>query len=126
VIYSAVVSQTPAWVCSHQAGFGAISQAQIWFAILWSVVYPEQSPLSFRISYVLENRPVVPFHSEIWDYGDSAVDDYPSQLLETLLDWRLPIPQNPTVVVLTLEIYNSAYFERLIAQQIVRTSQVRI
>jgi len=39
------------------------------------------------------------------------VDDYPSQLLETLLNLAPPNLSDPTVVVLTPGVYNSAYFE---------------
>jgi uncharacterized circularly permuted ATP-grasp superfamily protein len=46
------------------------------------------------------------------------VDDYPSHLLETLLNLAPPQLPNPTVVVLTPGIYNSAYFEHsFLAQQ---------
>jgi uncharacterized circularly permuted ATP-grasp superfamily protein len=45
------------------------------------------------------------------------VEDYPSSLLETLLHIAPPVP-DPTVVVLTPGIYNSAYFEHsFLAQQ---------
>jgi hypothetical protein len=46
------------------------------------------------------------------------VDDYPSHLLETLPNLAPPNLPNPTVVVLTPGIYNSAYFEHsFLAQQ---------
>jgi uncharacterized circularly permuted ATP-grasp superfamily protein len=46
------------------------------------------------------------------------VDDYPSHLLETLLNLAPAQLPNPTVVVLTPGTYNSAYFEHsFIAQQ---------
>jgi uncharacterized circularly permuted ATP-grasp superfamily protein len=46
------------------------------------------------------------------------VDDYPSHLLETLLNLAPPHLPEPTVVVLTPGIYNSAYFEHsFLAQQ---------
>jgi uncharacterized circularly permuted ATP-grasp superfamily protein len=46
------------------------------------------------------------------------VDDYPSHLLETLLNLAPPHLPNPTVVVLTPGSYNSAYFEHsFLAQQ---------
>jgi uncharacterized circularly permuted ATP-grasp superfamily protein len=46
------------------------------------------------------------------------IDDYPSHLLETLLNLAPPHLPDPTVVVLTPGIYNSAYFEHsFLAQQ---------
>jgi uncharacterized circularly permuted ATP-grasp superfamily protein len=46
------------------------------------------------------------------------VDEYPSHLLETLLNIAPPHLPDPTVVVLTPGIYNSAYFEHsFLAQQ---------
>lgn len=46
------------------------------------------------------------------------VEDYPSHLLETLLNLAPPQLYDPTVVVLTPGVYNSAYFEHsLLAQQ---------
>jgi uncharacterized circularly permuted ATP-grasp superfamily protein len=46
------------------------------------------------------------------------VDDYPSHLLESLLDLAPPSLPDPTVVVLTPGIFNSAYYEHsFLAQQ---------
>ncbi len=48
----------------------------------------------------------------------APVDDYPSQLLETLLHLAPSQLPNPNVVVLTPGIYNSAYYEHsFLAQQ---------
>ena len=72
------------------------------------------------ISYVLENRRVMKstFPGIFQDMAVKPVDDYPSQLLETLLNLAPPQIQNPTVVVLTPGIYNSAYYEHsFLAQQ---------
>ncbi|MGY2711614.1 circularly permuted type 2 ATP-grasp protein [Thermostichus sp. MS-CIW-28] len=71
------------------------------------------------ISYVLENRRVMKstFPSLFNTMGIRPVDDYPSHLLDTLLN-LVPQLANPTVVVLTPGIYNSAYFEHsFLAQQ---------
>lgn len=71
------------------------------------------------ISYVLENRRVMKstFPSLFNTMGIRPVDDYPSHLLDTLLN-LVPHLANPTVVVLTPGIYNSAYFEHsFLAQQ---------
>jgi uncharacterized circularly permuted ATP-grasp superfamily protein len=72
------------------------------------------------ISYVLENRRVMKstFPSLFNTMGIRPVDDYPSHLLDTLLYLAPPQLANPTVVVLTPGIYNSAYFEHsFLAQQ---------
>lgn len=72
------------------------------------------------ISYVLENRRVMKstFPEIFQDMMVKPVDDYPSQLLETLLNLAPPQLPDPTVVVLTPGIYNSAYYEHsFLAQQ---------
>ena len=65
------------------------------------------------ISYVLENRDVLKraFPDLFRSYAVDPVDDYPSRLLDVL---RFAAPRGaaqPSVVVLTPGIYNSAYFE---------------
>lgn len=72
------------------------------------------------ISYVLENRRVMKstFPEIFQTMAVEPVDDYPSQLLETLLNLAPPQLPNPMVVVLTPGIYNSAYYEHsFLAQQ---------
>ncbi len=72
------------------------------------------------ISYVLENRRVMKstFPEIFQTMAVAPVDDYPSQLLETLLNLAPPQLPNPNVVVLTPGIYNSAYYEHsFLAQQ---------
>ncbi|MEG3437174.1 circularly permuted type 2 ATP-grasp protein [Pannus brasiliensis CCIBt3594] len=72
------------------------------------------------ISYVLENRRVMKstFPEIFQTMNVRPVDDYPSHLLETLLNLAPPQLPNPTVVVLTPGMYNSAYFEHsFLAQQ---------
>jgi uncharacterized circularly permuted ATP-grasp superfamily protein len=72
------------------------------------------------ISYVLENRRVMKstFPQIFQTMNVRPVDDYPSHLLETLLNLAPAQLPNPTVVVLTPGIYNSAYFEHsFLAQQ---------
>ncbi|MCT7952424.1 circularly permuted type 2 ATP-grasp protein [Ancylothrix sp. C2] len=72
------------------------------------------------VSYVLENRRVMKstFPQVFRTMNVQPVDDYPSHLLETLLNL---VPSNlpdPVVVVLSPGIYNSAYFEHsFLAQQ---------
>jgi uncharacterized circularly permuted ATP-grasp superfamily protein len=72
------------------------------------------------ISYVLENRRVMKstFTSIFQTLAIKPIDDYPSHLLDTLLDLAPSNLPNPTVVVMTPGIYNSAYFEHsFLAQQ---------
>ena len=72
------------------------------------------------VSYVLENRRVMKstFPEIFQDMMVKPVDDYPSQLLETLLNLAPPQIPDPMVVVLTPGIYNSAYYEHsFLAQQ---------
>jgi uncharacterized circularly permuted ATP-grasp superfamily protein len=72
------------------------------------------------VSYVLENRRVMkstlPLVFETMKI--QPVEEYPSHLLETLLNLAPGHLPNPTVVLLTPGIYNSAYFEHsFLAQQ---------
>jgi uncharacterized circularly permuted ATP-grasp superfamily protein len=72
------------------------------------------------VSYVLENRRVMKktFPLLFESMPIRSVDDYPSQLLATLMDIAPDHILDPTVVVLTPGIYNSAYFEHsFLAQQ---------
>lgn len=72
------------------------------------------------VSYVLENRRVM--KSSFPDLFDAlniqAVDDYSSQLLETLLQLAPDSISDPMVVLLSPGAFNSAYFEHsFLAQQ---------
>ncbi len=72
------------------------------------------------VSYVLENRRVMKstFPQVFRTLNIQRVEDYPSHLLETLLNLAAPGLPDPTVVVLTPGMYNSAYFEHsYLAQQ---------
>ncbi|MDX2097311.1 MAG: circularly permuted type 2 ATP-grasp protein [Leptolyngbyaceae cyanobacterium bins.59] len=72
------------------------------------------------VSYVLENRRVMKttFPQVFQTMEIQPVDDYAGRLLETLLNLAPPTLTDPTVVVLTPGIYNSAYFEHsFLAQQ---------
>ena len=72
------------------------------------------------VSYVLENRRVMKstFPQIFAKLGIQPVDEYPSHLLDTLLNLVGDHISNPTVVVLTPGMYNSAYFEHsFLAQQ---------
>jgi uncharacterized circularly permuted ATP-grasp superfamily protein len=72
------------------------------------------------VSYVLENRQIMKrtFPQVFEASRVSPVDEYPSRLLETLRRIAPRGRKNPTVVLLTPGIYNSAYFEHaFLAQQ---------
>jgi uncharacterized circularly permuted ATP-grasp superfamily protein len=72
------------------------------------------------VSYVLENRRVMKstFPLVFNRMAIKPVEDYASHLLETLLNLAPPGLPDPTVVVLTPGMYNSAYFEHsFLAQQ---------
>lgn len=65
------------------------------------------------VSYVLENREVMKraFANVFQGMSVRPVEDYPERLLETLLSCAPDGVSNPTAVVLTPGIFNSAYFE---------------
>jgi len=72
------------------------------------------------VSYVLENRQLLKrtFPKVFADSGVRPVDDYPERLLSTLQTLAPSGVREPTVVVLTPGMYNSAYFEHsFLAQQ---------
>ena len=72
------------------------------------------------VSYVLENREVMKrtFSNVFQGMSVAPVDDYPERLLQTLLDSAPDGVSQPTAVVLTPGIFNSAYFEHsFLAQQ---------
>ncbi|GAB4185530.1 MAG: circularly permuted type 2 ATP-grasp protein [Wenzhouxiangellaceae bacterium] len=72
------------------------------------------------VSYMLENRQVMKrvFPEMFEEYSILPVDDYPSQLYDTLAALSPRPGDQPEVVVLTPGIYNSAYFEHAyLAQQ---------
>jgi uncharacterized circularly permuted ATP-grasp superfamily protein len=72
------------------------------------------------VSYVLENREIMKRTFPQLFHGLSVlpVEDYPEQLLKMLQHIAPPTPDEPTVVVMTPGIYNSAYFEHcFLAQQ---------
>jgi uncharacterized circularly permuted ATP-grasp superfamily protein len=65
------------------------------------------------VSYVVENRRVL---KRVWpalfaDYDVRPVEGYPQDLLETLRSVAPPTSNDPTVVLLTPGVHNSAFFE---------------
>ncbi len=71
------------------------------------------------VSYVIENREVMKrtFPQVFQGMSISPVEDYPERLLGTLQGCAPAGISNPTVVVLTPGIYNSAYFEHTFLAQ---------
>ena len=72
------------------------------------------------VSYVLENRRVMKstFPQLFQEMDILPVEQYPGQLLETLLNLAPETIEDPNVAILTPGIYNSAYFEHsYLAQQ---------
>lgn len=72
------------------------------------------------VSYMLENRQVIKrvFPDLFENFFIHPVDEYPSQLYEMLVSLSPRPGDEPSVVVLTPGIYNSAYFEHAyLAQQ---------
>ncbi|TVQ36706.1 MAG: circularly permuted type 2 ATP-grasp protein [Wenzhouxiangella sp.] len=72
------------------------------------------------VSYMLENRQVMKrvFPELFEDSGIQPIDDYASQLYDTLASLSPRPADYPSVVVLTPGMYNSAYFEHAyLAQQ---------
>jgi uncharacterized circularly permuted ATP-grasp superfamily protein len=105
----------PQGIWSHISGIDLVRDRDgQWYVLEDNVRCPS------GISYVLENRRVMKTTLPLV-FGRMSilpVDDYPSQLLETLLNLAPPSLPDPTVVVLTPGIYNSAYFEHsFLAQQ---------
>jgi uncharacterized circularly permuted ATP-grasp superfamily protein len=107
--------QPPAGVWCHITGTDLVRDKDgRWFVLEDNLRVPS------GISYVLENRRVMKstFPEIFQTMAIQPVDDYPSHLLETLLNLAPSQLPNPTVVVLTPGIYNSAYFEHsFLAQQ---------
>jgi uncharacterized circularly permuted ATP-grasp superfamily protein len=107
--------QPPSGVWCHITGTDLVrDQDGQWYVLEDNLRVPS------GISYVLENRRVMKstFPQIFQTMAIRPIDDYPSHLLDTLLNLAPPHLANPTVVVLTPGIYNSAYFEHsFIAQQ---------
>lgn len=105
----------PAGVWCHITGTDLVrDQTGQWFVLEDNLRVPS------GISYVLENRRVMKstFPDMFQTIPIQPVDGYPSELLETLLNLAPANLPDPTVVVLTPGINNSAYFEHsFLAQQ---------
>lgn len=107
--------QPPKGIWCHVTGTDLVRDRQGQFYVL-----EDNLRCPSGISYVLENRRVMKstFPKVFENANIQAVDEYPTRLLETLLHLIPDRLENPTVVVLTPGIYNSAYFEHsFLAQQ---------
>ena len=71
------------------------------------------------VSYVLENREVLKRTlANLFDgMNVEPINDYPERLLDTLLSCAPPEVEDPTAVLLTPGIFNSAYFEHTFLAQ---------
>ena len=107
--------KAPAGVWCHITGTDLVrDQDGSWYVLEDNLRSPS------GVSYVLENRRVMKttFPQIFKDMTVKPIDDYPIQLLETLLNLAPPQIPDPMVVVLTPGIYNSAYYEHsFLAQQ---------
>src|SRR5580693_3867436 len=87
------------------------------------VVLEDNLRVPSGVSYMLANRKALKrvFPKMFRDYGVSPIDHYPQALLATLRSLapeNSPYPQDPTTVLLTPGVSNSAYFEHtFLAQQ---------
>ncbi|MGY1961764.1 circularly permuted type 2 ATP-grasp protein [Nocardia gipuzkoensis] len=105
----------PNGVRIHVAGIDLIRDERGEFRVLEDNL---RSPSG--VSYVMENRRTMArvFPDLFFSHRVHAVGDYPSHLLRALRSAAAPNEADPTVVVLTPGVHNSAYFEHsLLARQ---------
>ena len=105
----------PNGVRIHVAGIDLVRDGQGNFRVLEDNL---RSPSG--VSYVMENRRTMArvFPNLFATHRVRAVGDYSSHLLRALRNAAAPNEADPTVVVLTPGVYNSAYFEHsLLARQ---------
>ncbi|RMI32875.1 circularly permuted type 2 ATP-grasp protein [Nocardia stercoris] len=105
----------PNGVRIHVAGIDLIRDERGEFRVLEDNL---RSPSG--VSYVMENRSTMArvFPDLFFSHRVRAVGDYPSHLLRALRAAAAPNEVDPTVVVLTPGVFNSAYFEHsLLARQ---------
>ncbi|ABB57062.1 circularly permuted type 2 ATP-grasp protein [Synechococcus elongatus] len=98
----------PHGIWCHIAGIDMVrDRSGAWYVLEDNVRCPS------GVSYFLENRQVMKrTFPEVFSRGGVLpVDEYPGHLLDTLLHLAPDQVDNPTVVVLSPGIYNSAYFE---------------
>jgi len=100
--------QVPRDVYIHVAGIDLIRDSDANFLVL-----EDNGRTPSGVSYVLKNRQVMKqvFPLLFQQYNVRPVDDYTDNLLAVLRSIAPPGCDDPTVVVLTPGIYNSAYYE---------------
>ncbi len=109
----------PSKVYSHIAGVDIVRAAQPDGSGTYYVL-EDNLRVPSGVSYMLENRKMMMrlFPELFAQHRVAPVDHYPDLLLETLRDVAPNSADDPTVVVLTPGMYNSAYFEHaFLAQQ---------
>src|SRR5262245_28016994 len=105
----------PRWIWAHVTGTDLVRDTDGQFYVL-----EDNMRCPSGVSYVLENREVMKrtFPQVFEGLRIRPVEDYPERLLRTLQHLAPHLPDDPTVVVLTPGIFNSAYFEHsFLAQQ---------
>ena len=104
-----------AWASDPGTACGPTSAAATWCATHDGTVYVLEDNLRVPsgVSYLLENRLVSKraFADLFAHQSIQPVDDYPDQLFRLLASLAPDEVVDPTVVVLTPGVYNSAYFE---------------
>jgi uncharacterized circularly permuted ATP-grasp superfamily protein len=100
--------QVPRDIYIHVSGIDLIRDADGTFLVL-----EDNGRTPSGVSYVLKNRQVMKqvFPGLFQQYNVRPVDDYTDNLLAVLRSIAPPGCDDPTVVVLTPGIYNSAYYE---------------
>ena len=109
----------PGQTYSHIAGIDIVRAAQPDGSGTYYVL-EDNLRVPSGVSYMLENRKMMMrlFPELFAQHRVAPVAHYPDLLLETLRDSAPPSVNEPTVVVLTPGMYNSAYFEHaFLAQQ---------
>ena len=103
-----VGSRPPRDIYIHVAGIDLVREASGAYLVL-----EDNLRTPSGVSYVLESRVIMKrvFPSLFAKMRIRPVDDYPNQLLENLRYLAPENRENPTVVLLTPGIHNSAYFE---------------
>ncbi len=108
----------PGGVYSHIAGIDIVRAANVDGSGSYYVL-EDNLRVPSGVSYMLENRKMMMrlFPELFSRHRVAPVDHYPDLLLETLRSVAPPAVNDPTVVVLTPGMYNSAYFEHAFLSQ---------
>jgi uncharacterized circularly permuted ATP-grasp superfamily protein len=107
--------EVPGGIYAHIAGIDVVRDANGSFCVL-----EDNLRVPSGVSYMLENRKMMMrlFPELFAQHAIQPVEQYPDLLLETLKGAAPPGASDPTVVLLTPGMYNSAYFEHaFLAQQ---------